>query len=164
MQAKAVETEKKFRGSGYAWILATYCDGRAFTVREAQHGMVDAGITSDARCAYRRASDCITRMQKSSEATSTLKINYRNWLGCLKRLGKNAAGEPLYCVTRHGKSLGQKIVSANAAGINLRQHDLSKRIDKQLKVVIPKRGYYRTKKVFDPLTRTKAITRRSANP
>jgi hypothetical protein len=163
MQAKMIETETKFKGSGYAWILLTYYDGRVFTVREAQEGMVKAGIVSGVRCGFRRASDCITRMQKTSDASTSLQVNYKNWTGCLKYVGKNSAGEHLYCVTRHGRILGQKIATANSLGINLRQHNLTKRIDKQLKVTIAKRGYFRLKKVFDPLTRTKAIrnTRRA---
>lgn len=155
MELKSAESYK-FTGSGYAWILATYWDGRAFTVREVQQAMVKAGFTNN----NRRASDCISRMQKTS--VSTLKDNYKNWVGCLKRIGKNANGEPLYTVTRQGKQLGQKISFAEEIGISLRQHNISKRIDKQLKVTVPKRGYYRTKKVFDPLSRTKALTRKKS--
>jgi len=165
MQAQIENTKRvKFRGSGYAWILAAFRSGKPFTVRECLASMQGVGIIGDSPLAYRRASDCITRMQKSSLASESLQVNYANWIGTLKRAGKNQRGENLYCVTRRGKTLGEKIAAANESGINLRQHHIVKRIDKQLlSVSIPKRGYFRTRKVYDPLQRTKAVknTRRA---
>lgn len=151
MRAKKVQ--KKWKGSGYAFILFCFRDGYPFTVASAQQLMVSAGITTSSR----RASDCVTRMQKTSE--SSTKNNYINWIGTLKKAGKNQLGENLYCVSGKGKNLGEKIAAAVELGLNLREHHLAKRIDKKLLIAIPKRGYFKKSKVYDPLQRTKIIRR-----
>lgn len=154
---------KRFAGSGYAWILANYCDGDPFTVQEIQQGLIDAGILkkNDSGQYNDYASDCITRMMRTSDASEEIQRSYVNWTECVQKEGRDEDGVSLYSLTRRGMALGKKLALASSNGIALRGHHVAKRIDKQLTAPAPakKRGY-RKENGHDGLARTKAMRSR----
>lgn len=154
---------KRFQGSGYAWILTHYADGDEFTVSEVQDGLIEAGIIKkNPNGGYNDyASDCITRMMRTSTASEEIQRSYVNWTETVQRDGRNEDGESVYSLTKRGIALGKKLMRASQEGMVLRGHHIAKRIDKQLAAPAPikKRGF-RTEKVQDPLARTKAVRSR----
>lgn len=160
---KTQARKKNFRGSGYAWILTHFCNGESFTIAQVQQGLIDAGIlVKNERGEYNAyASDCITRMMRSSDASNGIRVHYKNWTGTVQKEGREN-GENHYSLTRRGIELGKKLVLSEQNGLPIRGHHLAKRIDKNLKFVAParKRGFRTGEKAFDMLKRTKAVRSR----
>jgi hypothetical protein len=154
---------KKFQGSGYAWILAHFADGEEFTVAEVQEGLIEAGILKKNASGHYNdyASDCITRMMRTSDASEEIQRSYINWTETVQKEGRNDEGLSVFSLTRRGMALGRKLIMAGSVGVNIRGHHLAKRIDKQMTAPQPakKRGF-RKEKGYDVLARTKAVRSR----
>lgn len=154
---------KRFAGSGYAWILTNYADGEPFTVQECQQGLIEAGILkkNDSGHYNDYASDCITRMMRTSDASEDIQRSYVNWTQTVQKEGKDEEGVSIYSLTKRGMALGKKLSIASSSGIALRGHHIAKRVDKQIQAPAPakKRGH-RKAKGHDVLARTKAMRSR----
>lgn len=167
-EKKPKKPRKSFRGSGYAWILSNYCGGESFTIAEIQQGLIDAGILEKNKTGGYNdyASDCITRMMRTSDASNGIRVHYKNWTGTVHKEGREN-GENRYALTVKGVELGKKLVLSAQNGLPIRGHHLAKRIDKNLTAAITplkKRGFRSdaaaAEKVFDVLKRTKAVRAR----
>jgi hypothetical protein len=156
--------KKSFRGSGYAWILTHYCNGNSFTIAEIQQGLIDAGIlVKNEKGGYNDyASDCITRMMRTSDASNGIRVHYKNWTGTVFKEGRED-GENRYALTSRGVELGKKLLLSAQNGLPIRGHHLVKRIDKNLSTLPParKRGFRTGEKAFDVLRRSKIVRSRS---
>lgn len=160
VKARGARARNRFAGSGYAWILKTFNDGKVFTRAMVQEGLIEAGIlkknTDGSYNDY--ASDCITRMMRTSDASQKIQGNYINWTGTVQKEGRNEEGESEFTLTRRGLALGRKLELAEENGLPVRGHHIAKRIDKDFKATAPteKRGFRKTKG-YDVLARTKAV-------
>lgn len=161
--AEKPKTRKNFRGSGYAWILTKFCNGESFTIAQIQQGLIDAGIlVKNEKGTYNDyASDCITRMMRTSDASDGIRVHYKNWTGTVFKEGRED-GENRYALTSRGVELGKKLLLSQMNGLPIRGHHLAKRIDKNLATALParKRGVRTGEKAFDVLKRAKAIRAR----
>lgn len=163
-QQEARPRKKSFAGSGYAWILTNFHEGESFTRAQVQQGLIDAGILkkNDDGSYNDYASDCITRMMRTSDASKKIRASYINWTGTVQKDGRNDDGESVFSLTRRGMALGRKLSMADEYGVPIRGHHIAKRIDKNLRVPLStkKRGFRTSPKAFDQLQHLKVVRSR----